>query len=481
MKKSIMKIVCFIIILVILSNYLIGVYSFKYNDGIYGLTAFYKQDRNINDVILVGSSHIFENVNTEILWDEYGIASFDLAGSAQPIWNSYYYIKEALKTQKPDLIVFDLWGVTETEDFASDSRIIKNTYGMNFSLDKVEAVKTSSEEEAWNIYLWEIPTYHTRYKELAASDFLSNLGMANFEAWKGFGINTATKALERPEGFQTDETLELTEKVERYLRKIFELCQDNDVELLLIKTPGITCKEWTMKYNKAAEIAREYDVSFIDFNYYYDEMEWDFSADMADEAHLNYRGNVKFSKYLGEYLKRNYDIPDRRGEEGFESYDIISRDCIMRTKNAMVYDNYDFELFLEELQNENYVIVYTTASDLKNASNYMDVSAELNKYGINPEGIGTPGAWVVRGDNILFSSNGENDYLWHMELAPYKDIEVKSNADSNKEVSVVFNREEKIKTASGINIIVYDSVTETIVDAVGFPIVDGEMQYDKAR
>ena len=68
-----------------------------------------------------------------------------------------------------------------------------------------------------------------------------------------------------------------------------------------------------------------------------------------------------------------------------------------------------------------------------------------------------------------------------MELAPYKDIEVKSNADSNKEVSVVFNREEKIKTASGINIIVYDSVTETIVDAVGFPIVDGEMQYDKAR
>lgn len=481
MKKSIVKVICFLTVFVIVMNCFTKVYCFKYNDGIYGIKTFYEQNNNINDVIFVGSSHIFENVNTEVLWNEYGIASFDLAGSFQPIWNSYYYIKEMFKSQTPDLIVLDIYGVTQEEDYIEESKIIKNTYGMKGSLDKIEAVKISSEKELWNSYLWEIPTYHMRYKELTDADFLPHLGMPNWDVWKGFGINPATMVLEKPEGFQTEETAELTEKVERYLRKICELCQERKTELLLIKTPYVTSIEATMKYNKTVDIAEEYGVSCIDFNYYYDEIGMDFSTDMADPGHLNYKGNVKFSRYLADYIKSNYDIPDRRGEKGFESYDIISRDCIMRAKNAMVYDTYDLKLFLEEIQDENYVVVYATAGDFKNASNYMDVSAELYKYGIKPDGMGIPGVWVVRDGNILFSSDGEGSYLWHMELAPYRDIEVKSKDGSNGEVSVIFNREEKMKTASGINIIVYDSVTETIVDAVGFPVVDGMIQYDKVR
>lgn len=481
MRKSILKVICFIIVFAISMHYFMEIYSFKHNDGIYGIKTFYQQRNNMNDVIFIGSSHIFEGVNTGILWDEYGIASYDLAGSAQPVWNSYYYMKEGIKNQNPSLIVLDLWGVVQTEDYADNSVIIKNTYGMKWSPDKVEAVKVSSKKDLWNNYLWEIPTYHMRYKELTDADFLPHLGTANWEDWKGFGINSVTKAMAKPEGFQTEETMELTEKVEKYLRKICELCLERETKLVFIKTPFVTDIEYTMKFNKAFEIAKEYGVSYIDFNYYYDEMGLDFSTDMADESHLNYKGNVKFSRYLGDYLKRNYDIPDRRGEEGFESYDIISNDCIMRTKNAAVYDTFDLRLFLKEIQDKNYTVIYATASDFKNAFNYADISAELNKYGIMPDGMGIPGVWVVRDGNILFSSNGGSDYLWHMELAPYKDIEVKSNDDNNREVSVVFNREEKIRNASGINIIVYDSVTETIVDAVGFPVADGEIQYDKIR
>lgn len=479
MKKSIIKIICFGIIFIIGMQCFIRTYSFKYSDGIYGLTAFYNQDRNINDVIFVGSSHIFEGVNTEVLWDEYGIASFDLGGSIQPIWNSYYYIQEALKTQNPQLIVLDLYGVLQTEDYIDNSRIIKNTYGMKSSADKMEAIRVSSQEALWNDYLWEIPTYHARYKDLDESDFLPNLGIPNWEAWKGFIVNTYTIALEQPEGFQTEETLELTEKVEDYLCKICQICKENNVDLLLIKTPYITDINSTMKYNRAAEVAREYGVPFVNFNYHYDEMGLDFSTDMGDGMHLNYNGNVKFSRYLAEYIKSNYDIPDQRSEKGYESYEIISKDCLMRTNNALVYDTYDIDIFLEKIQNENYVVIYSVSGDYKNAINYALMNKRLCAYGINLDDVEAASVWIIQDGEKLYASGNSYDYLWYKELAAYKDIEVGPGEDWNSAPSIIYNREELIKGAEGINIVVYDSVTEAIVDVVSFPILNGKIQNEK--
>lgn len=60
----------------------------------------------------MGSSHSFVNFNNGTLYEEYGIASYDLGGSLQPMWNSYYDLKEALKTQTPELIVLEGYGTT---------------------------------------------------------------------------------------------------------------------------------------------------------------------------------------------------------------------------------------------------------------------------------------------------------------------------------------------------------------------------------
>ena len=57
------------------------------------------------DVLFLGSSHVHCNVNTQLLWDEYGMAAYLMTGAEQPLWNSYYNLKEALKTQKPRLVV----------------------------------------------------------------------------------------------------------------------------------------------------------------------------------------------------------------------------------------------------------------------------------------------------------------------------------------------------------------------------------------
>ena len=48
-------------------------------------------------------------MNTQLLWDEYGMAAYLMTGAEQPLWNSYYNLKEALKTQKPKLVVLDMF------------------------------------------------------------------------------------------------------------------------------------------------------------------------------------------------------------------------------------------------------------------------------------------------------------------------------------------------------------------------------------
>ena len=72
-----------------------GILKVKYVDGIYSMKRFYELEDDSVDVLFLGSSHVFETYNTSVLWDEYGIASYVLGGSVQPMWNTYFYMKEA--------------------------------------------------------------------------------------------------------------------------------------------------------------------------------------------------------------------------------------------------------------------------------------------------------------------------------------------------------------------------------------------------
>ena len=79
------------------------------------------------------------------------------------MWNTYYYMEEALKTQTPELIVLETYRALENREYVDDSRIIKNNYGLKLSENKIKSVKISSPQNNWPDYLLEYPTYHGRY------------------------------------------------------------------------------------------------------------------------------------------------------------------------------------------------------------------------------------------------------------------------------------------------------------------------------
>ena len=110
--KKILQFSIFAGIVFVLLNNIYKTFSFKYGDGILGLKKFYMLDEDSVDVLILGSSHAFENINTGFLFDSYGIASYVLSGSVQPYWNTYYYLTEALKTQQPKVIILDAYAST---------------------------------------------------------------------------------------------------------------------------------------------------------------------------------------------------------------------------------------------------------------------------------------------------------------------------------------------------------------------------------
>ena len=85
------------------------VLSVKTAHGIRQARDMYAQPRNSIDVVFMGSSHIHCDVNTALLWEKYGIAAYDYSAAEQPLWTTYYYLKEICKYQKPQLVVLDLY------------------------------------------------------------------------------------------------------------------------------------------------------------------------------------------------------------------------------------------------------------------------------------------------------------------------------------------------------------------------------------
>lgn len=226
MKRKLAKIIGFMALVFLIGAGLIGVMRFRYADGIQTMEQFYKEKPDTIDVILVGSSHVFINVSPKTLWEEYGIAAYDLGGSWQPLWNSYYYMEEALKSQKPKLFVLDILTASFGSEYGDHSRIIKNTFGLSFSENRCEAIKVGAPSSQWITYGLSYPNYHQRYADLSKSDFHPQFIARNYQNdkellfSKGHLLFSRVKSFPIPK-FQTPQkTKPLHEKTKNYLMKI---------------------------------------------------------------------------------------------------------------------------------------------------------------------------------------------------------------------------------------------------------------------
>ena len=298
--------------------------------GIDQMRCFYDQVRDSIDVLFLGSSHVHVDINTGTLWEEFGIASYDLSGAEQPLWMTYHVMKEALKTQTPRLMVLECYAPSVFHDDFHPDWIDENVMGMRFSINKLQMMSVSLKSESWASCFPGFAVWHHRYGQLGEEDWKAFLTTAkDRRVFKGYTPYFRNEPQERITGIR-DDTQGLSYKSQVYLTKIFDLCEEKEIPLYVIVSPYVVRSELAASSQREmGDMAEERELYFINYNSdeALERMDLDFATDLCDHSHLNYLGSVKYTRCLGRDIRQFYDIPDRRGEKDNKCYESWERNA----------------------------------------------------------------------------------------------------------------------------------------------------------
>lgn len=321
--KIVLRVVTFCIIGIILFGILQNIFIPK-TEYTTIIKEFYEEPQDSLDILFMGDSSIYRGITPMQLWKEYGYAGYDFSSPAQKTWDQYYCLKEALQYQKPKLVVINA-------ESLFDSKPMKNGYqrhlfdNMKFGKNKVEAIRDPQGNVSTSRQLsFALPLlrFHDRWKELTDEDFATAFGQTyhSDNVFKGCWLGKKTKAYKAPAIPKKQENNSIVQNAGRYLDKIKELCDSNNIELMLLYPPAP--KTWSEEKN--ANVQRWADINnvkFLDANKSDDMITIDWKKDTSDGGnHLNVKGAQKFTAFVGKFINSNYDIPNHKNEENYQSW-----------------------------------------------------------------------------------------------------------------------------------------------------------------
>lgn len=304
---------------------------------------FYSLDIDSLDVLFVGSSVSAAAVNPYQLYEEQGIHSYNLAGVAEPMNSTYFWLKEALRTQNPKVVFIEVQTAIRRNKKKED-KARKNFDWMRYGLTKIQfAIEYCSSDEEVKLADYLLPV---NWKEFISSFILKpdTSYLPEYKSiTKGFSAQTLVSGI-KYEGIELDTetyTKEYYKPYYEYLARAIKLCKEKNIDVVLYKTPT---RSWTSeKHNLIKRRAEEYKISFIDFNLkdLMKEIDFVYSSDSDDGMHVNMNGAKKISSYLASYINENYNLEDIRNTDEAKTFedDKEEFDLYMSTKQAEMEKN----------------------------------------------------------------------------------------------------------------------------------------------
>lgn len=334
------------------------------------MKGFYSEPENTIETIFVGASMSTAGITPMELYRDYGICSYNLGTGSQPVMMSYYFMKDAyrLHSESMKTVVFD---VSMIRRLTTDAMYHKVLDFMPLSKVKLEAVGAISKDyREYLANLISLFTYHDRWKEIGRSDFdkfgfqpMSYIRGYNYESHRIFDDYTYA---DMPVPVQViDETAEeaaYDSETMYYFKQIIDFCAENDLRLVLLKTPSPA--NWSSKNHNAVQaIADRYDLEFLDFDAepLINEINFIPGIDCRDnEKHLNYYGALKLTDRLGKYLTEECDATDVRNDP---KYAFMDEQLALYDEHIVAYhqavESTDIAEFLEILSKGNFSVLIT--------------------------------------------------------------------------------------------------------------------------
>ena len=275
---------------------------------------FYNEPKNSLDFVFIGSSELFSTIVPAVLWQEHGMTSYDFGASEQPLWLSYYYMQEALKTQKPKAIVVEVYYAFFQENYQRTPVNRINIDDIKWSKNKMDMILSSVPRAEWLDFVFALSLYHANWENLNGEHVLYAYwrGDNPYKGYTPYLYDHKYYAYDiqkyRPELANEKGTLPLSQKSSVYLHKIIALAREKGVDLIFLKTPdgSLDSKKYA---NSVAEIAQKNNILFVDYN-----------SIMPGEIHNGILHAEKITSHFGDILAQRYQIEDKRQDPRYAEW-----------------------------------------------------------------------------------------------------------------------------------------------------------------
>ena len=438
---------------------------------------FYRMEKNTVDVLFMGSSVCINAFSPMQLYRDHGIRSYNLGSEQQGPFLSYFWLKEALRYQKPKVVVIDaLFCCTrydETVVNTTDGMVRKCLDAMRLSPVKIEAIRTlcslDEKQDKMSYYLKNLQ-YHDRWKNLNAVDF--DRSERAYSKLMGYAPGRDNPRYTYKTFDPKDPTAvsdAFHELSMEYMDKMAVLCKENGIEMIFVNIPGDEIDDG--KNNRFNAFAKKHGIDF--YNFSETSLYQTIGAKLPEESivlHSNLKGAAKLTAYMGNLLVGQYGIKGVKDEQW--------------EKNLTFYENFirmeelpsidDAETYLATLPREDCTIFMTVKDDAYTGMT-DGVKEELQKLGLhtqwNEEMYRQPYLAILSSGKIIEGAKGYQGHSDRFEGGRYDLLSI-GYQDGNV-ASIKINGEEQSVNQRGLNIVVYSHYLNRVVDSVNFDMHGG--------
>lgn len=332
--KRIVGILAGIIIFVGISQFLDRMYvsCSDYTDYWYPVLwqQFYENEGKI-DYLFLGSSHVYHDIDPQIMDQLTGVNNFNLASPSQTMNGSYYLLREADQRNQLSHVYLELYYFCNQEDLQLTDYALnwRNEDYMKWSLNKAAYMLSIGGMDQYINTLFP----YTRYRKyLGDKDYIKKTFQGKKEMdfydyqwereWadgngqrlicrKGYCDSTST--FENRYHFFSQRTglneTSMGKVSEKYFRKIIEYCRKKEIPITLYVAPIndlelISTQGYDNYVTELRELAAEYDLPVYDFNLTKEEY-FPIQNDSyyRDTGHLNRDGSKLFTQFFYQAVR----------------------------------------------------------------------------------------------------------------------------------------------------------------------------------
>lgn len=292
---------------------------------------FYIIPQNTIDVVYIGSSSVHTCIYPTLTWKKSGFTSYCFSMDKCSYISILPMLKEALRVQKPKLVVIDIDEFTLPDNYMDDEHPVMYWFeSSKWNSTKIEAINKSIPAENKSYYYFPFINTHSIFSDftkIKESFSLFKKYYIEKEKAKVYFKGSTISNIKRKDIVRLlnrddfKETKPMNSVAEKYLDELLEYCKTCGTEILFIDYPKGRLKGDTELYNKVYTLPviqkkiEDSGFKVLNYNLLDNPANITTSDFMIPESHLNVFGCEKFTEYISDYLSENYNLKSDYSEE----------------------------------------------------------------------------------------------------------------------------------------------------------------------